>query len=192
MQSKNLEKHCRQHYIKFFCKCGWQSSTKDCVTRHQRRLDYAVEHGQTCYEVDVDSFPRLTADMRWSPAPVFRACVPHSKPEERSRELPPLVEALYHPTAREDTTGMQHRLGRIQKRVRQHSPPPHMAVQPPVRVQGVEAQNNDVPRTPNTMREVREQISRLETELYYLRRRLRQMEQDEEDAHFRRRYSHRH
>ncbi len=177
---RHLERHCRQHFTRFFCQCGWQSVSRDCVVRHQKKECYAPGHGRTNYEADADSFPRLVQSMGWTPALSFPPCRPHLRPEEegvRDRPVP-------------DRQAVQ----RI--RPRSPRPPPRLAVDPPpVRVRAIRApearDHHTMPyHASATKQEVRRMMEQAETDLYYLKRRFRELEQAEEDNSFQRRRLH--
>ena len=185
VKGRYLEKHCRQHFTRFYCQCGWQSVSKDCTMRHQRKLDYIEGHGRSCYKVDATSFERLAKDMGWAASIEFLPCVPHLKVEDRDRAAPASVADHYRPARRDSPTNLQQRLGRIPKRQRRSPTPPEhpREVAPPApRVQAVDVGADSIDN-------LRQQISRTEVHLYHLRRRLRQLEQEEEDRIFRRRHS---
>ena len=194
VQGRSLEKHCRQHFIRIFCRCGWQSVSRDSTVQHQKKMGYSPEHGIHCYEADREKFPQLVADLQWSPAPSFQECKPHLQNNEEDGNA--IATDRYAPSRMKDPASLHRRMGRTQRR--QYSPA-EVERPVPVRVQAVGVEDNSIP-TVHQEAEVldvatlRRRVEQTELELYQIKRQLRRAEQAEEDREFesRHRYHRKH
>ena len=73
---RKIQGHCRQHFTKIFCKCGYKSASRDSVVFHQKKEKWAAPHGIICYEVDGESFGAFCADMGWETTHSMGKCIP--------------------------------------------------------------------------------------------------------------------
>ena len=89
---KRINYHTRQHYTRWFCTCGYTSSSRDGVDAHARReiglaTDTSARH--QLYEADIATFPELIEHLGWTKPPVFNDPTPILKPTH----TPPLSDA---------------------------------------------------------------------------------------------------
>ena len=86
--------HLAQHFTRFFCQCGTNSTSRDVVARHQKRLhemDKASEHGgetRLIYEVDPDSFTTWVEYMALEKPPTFETPRPYNEYSKKARQQP--------------------------------------------------------------------------------------------------------
>ena len=77
--------HLAQHFTRFFCQCGTNSTSRDVVARHQKRLqemDKASEHGgetRLIYEVDPDSYSTWVEYVALEKPPTFETPRPYNE-----------------------------------------------------------------------------------------------------------------
>lgn len=64
---RRLRKHVKQHLLRMFCRCGFQSMSRDMVYQHQKS-QYRESHGRPgdVYEVDESSFPSFEEYIGWA------------------------------------------------------------------------------------------------------------------------------
>ena len=130
---RHLLKHLRQHFTRVFCRCGFQSPSKDVVARHQRQHQHGPEHGQRCLEAERSLYPKLCRDMGWQSPPPFEDCIPalrHGKKYQTPQEL---VNTLYQPTHTDGRVSIFRRLG---------EPIPRRLVSPPPAIRNLQVENH--------------------------------------------------
>ena len=90
--TKRLGVHVRQHFIRYYCPCGFNRVSRDSVGDHQRRNSRGSLHGGSTgkiYEVDKASYPALCRAMEWEEPEPFQECVPNRQPKEQPTEVRP-------------------------------------------------------------------------------------------------------
>ena len=86
--------HLAQHFTRFFCQCGTNSTSRDVVARYQKRLhemDKANEHGEETrliYEVDSDSYSTWVEYVALEKPPTFETPRPYNEYSKKARQQP--------------------------------------------------------------------------------------------------------
>ena len=68
--------HCKQHFIRIFCGCGFQSASRDSIYTHQKQAVNHRKHSGV-FESDAMSYPDMLSDLGWEMAPEFGPLCPH-------------------------------------------------------------------------------------------------------------------
>ena len=90
--TRRLRIHVRQHFIRYYCPCGFNRVSRDSVGDHQRKNSRGSLHGGTIgktYEVDKASYPALCRAMEWEEPEPFQDCTPNLQPREQPTEARP-------------------------------------------------------------------------------------------------------
>jgi len=71
---RRLIVHVRQHFAKFFCRCGYNSSSREVVIRHQQKGG----HKRPIYEVSESLYADWVKHVKLKNPPYFTKCIPTS------------------------------------------------------------------------------------------------------------------
>jgi hypothetical protein len=112
-EAKRIRIHTKQHYVVYWCQCGYFSCSRDQVKNHQRRLqkdDGAIEHGGKAgdiYEVDRDTFKEWSREVNLTKVRKFPSCKPREGIDDSDKENDPPntdLRAVIHRRKRGATT----------------------------------------------------------------------------------------
>ena len=106
---KRINYHTRQHYTRWFCSCGYVSSSRDGVDYHVRREDNSragKDSIHKLYESDPATYPELVEHLGWTNPPDFHPPSPVLKPSknpiDRSSVFQRLGKISVTPTIHKD------------------------------------------------------------------------------------------
>jgi hypothetical protein len=94
-ETKRIRILTKQHYVVYWCQCGYFSCSRDQVKNHQKRLqkqDSVAEHGETAgdiYEVDRDTFKEWSREVNLTKVKKFPNCKPREGIDDSDKENNP-------------------------------------------------------------------------------------------------------
>ena len=80
--TKRVAVHVRQHFARYYCKCGENRTSRDTLSEHTKKLRNVAGHSKV-HEVDRPTYSTFTRSMGWINPPMFPECRP-----TLGRELP--------------------------------------------------------------------------------------------------------
>ena len=73
---KRVRVHVRQHFARYYCRCGMNRTSRDTVVEHVKRNRGQESHSSKVHEVDRPTYPVFARSMGWTNPPVFPECRP--------------------------------------------------------------------------------------------------------------------
>ena len=71
--TKRTRVHIKQHYVRNFCSCGYNTVSRDSVLGHNKKCCLS---NKIVYQVDCESYQAFCAAMNWRNPPEYKPCVP--------------------------------------------------------------------------------------------------------------------